>query len=354
MKPNPEMVNLAREFRGLTQTQLAESSGLTQARIARAEAGVGVELSEEEIGKLADALGFPKEFLFLQEPQYQYGTGAFYTRTRQMTAAERNLVSSTVNVLRIHVKRMLRHVDVQGSRFIPKMTSDEFFSPSGAALALRSAWKIPRGPIKNMTKLLESAGVIVVECDFGLAPMDATSINVGDTPPIIFVNKNVPGDRWRFTLAHELAHLVMHDIPRPAMEDEADEFASEFLVPSEEVAPDFSRMKSASLDFFLTLKSYWGVSIAALIMKAQSLRKIDENQKKWLFIQMSKLGMRKVEPAPIRKERPTLHPMMISHFRDTLGFNDEEFGAVVTYLPDRLKELYEVSSAEKPSLRVVR
>ncbi|MBK7012326.1 MAG: ImmA/IrrE family metallo-endopeptidase [Xanthomonadales bacterium] len=45
---------------------------------------------------------------------------------------------------------------------------------------------------------------------------------------MIFINKDVPGDRWRFTLAHELAHLVMHDIPKPDMEDEADEFASEF------------------------------------------------------------------------------------------------------------------------------
>jgi Zn-dependent peptidase ImmA (M78 family)/transcriptional regulator with XRE-family HTH domain len=355
MKPNPEMVILAREFRGLTQAQVADASGMTQARIARAEAGVGIELSDEEIDRLAAVLAFPRAFLFLQESRYPYGSSAVYTRTRQMTAAERHSVSSMVNVLRIQIKRMLDHVDVQGTRTIPKIGADEFQSPAGAAIALRSAWKLPKGPIRNLTKLLEGAGIIVVECDFGMAPMDATSIHVGDMPPVIFVNKNVPGDRLRFTLAHELAHLVMHDIPRPTMEDEADEFASEFLVPSEEIAPDFSRMKSANLEAFLSLKAYWGVSIAALIMKAQSLRKIDANQKKWLYIQMAKLSIRKNEPGPIPKERPTLHPMMVSHFRDTLRFNDEEFAKAIVFLPDRLKELYASPSAlEKPQLRVVR
>lgn len=348
------MVILAREYSGLTQAQVADASQLTQARVARAEAGVGADLSDDEIERLANALGFPKEFLFLQESRFPYGSSAVFTRTRQMTAAERHRVSSVVNVLRIQIKRMLDHVDVQGTRTIPQMGVDEFHSPTGVAIALRSAWKMPKGPIRNLTQLIESSGVVVVECDFGLAPMDATSIKFGDVPPIIFINRNVPGDRWRFTLAHELGHLIMHDIPRPTMEDEADEFASEFLVPSEEIAPDFSRMKSASLDTFVNQKGYWGVSIASLIMKAQSMRKIDENQKKWLFIQMSKLGIRKAEPAPIPKERPSLHPMMVSHFRETLKFSDAEFGAAIVFHPNRLKELYASSGIEKPSLRVVR
>src|SRR5690349_14768295 len=116
MKPNPEMVILAREFSGLTQAQVAEASGLTQARIARVEAGIGAELSEDEIARLADALKFPREFLFLPESRLPYGSSSVFTRTRHMSAAELRRISSMVNVLRIQVKRMLDHVDVQGTR----------------------------------------------------------------------------------------------------------------------------------------------------------------------------------------------------------------------------------------------
>ena len=354
MKLNPEMVILAREFQGYTQEEVAERSGLTQPRIARVEAGIGAELSDAELSSLFSALSFPREFFYLNESRFGYGTSSIFTRTRQTTAAEKKRLRSLVNVLRIQTKKMLDHVDVATSRPLPRLSLVDYPSPSAIAGALRDAWRLPVGPVKNLTKLIEGAGVIIIECDFGAIPMDATSIAVDDLPPMIFINRDVPGDRWRFTLAHELAHLVMHDIPKPEMEDEADEFASEFLVPSAEISPDFSRMRMDRLDSYLTLKSYWGVSIAALIMKAKSLGKVSAEQTKSLFIQMSKLGIRKNEPNPIAREQTNLHPMLVSYFKNDLGFTDEEFSQVIVFNPDRLKELYALSASEKPRLRVVR
>lgn len=354
MKVNPEMVILAREYRGLTQSALAQASGLSQPRIARVEAGTGAELSDDELKEIGKVLAFPIGFFFLQEQRFSYGTSAVFTRSRQLTATEKKKLSGLVNVLRIQIKRMLGHVDVQGSRRLPRLDIGEYGSATSVARALRAAWNMPRGPVRELTKLIEGAGVLIVECDFDAVPMDATSVMLAEMPPIIFIDKKVPGDRWRFTLAHELAHLVMHDIPRPAMEDEADEFASEFLVPSDEIAPEFTRLKASRLDSYVHLKEYWGVSIAALIMKAETLRKIDANQKKWLYIQMSKLGIRMVEPAPIAREPTSLFPMLLDYFRNEMKFTDEEFGAAIAYLPERLKELYSAPSSRRPALRVVR
>ena len=354
MKLNPEMVILAREFQGLTQVDLADKSGLNQSRIARVEAGIGAELTEEELTSLFAALDFPREFFFLNEDRFGYGTSSIFTRTRQTTAAEKKRLGSLVNVLRIQTKRMLDHVDVEASRPLPRLPLSEFQTATAVAGALREAWRLPLGPVKNLTKLIEGAGVIIIECDFGAVPMDATSVVIGDLPPMIFINREVPGDRWRFTLAHELAHLVMHDIPRPEMEEEADEFASEFLVPGAEIAPDLSRMRTDRLDTYLTLKSYWCVSIASLIMKAKSLGKVSADQSKNLFMQMSRLGIRKNEPNPIPKEQTNLHPMIVNYFRNDLGFSDEEFAKVVLFNQDRLKELYASGASEKPRLRVVR
>lgn len=354
MNLNPEMVILAREFQGLTQADLAQKCGLKQPRIARVEAGIGAELSDAERSALFAALDFPAEFFYLNEGRFGYGTSSIFTRTRKMTAGERKKVESLVNVLRIQTKRMLDHVDVETSRPLPRLSLDDYASPAMIAGALRDLWNLPLGPIRNLTKLIEGSGVIVVECDFGTVPMDATSIVNGDLPPMIFINREVPGDRWRFTLAHELAHLVMHDIPKPSMEDEADEFASEFLMPSSEIAPDMARIRTDKLESYLTLKSYWGVSIQSLIYKARSIGKLTEDQKRGLFIQMSKLRIRKNEPNPIQRESTNLHPMLVNYFRSDMGFTEQEFSKVVLFNPNRLKEIYGSVGTEKPKLRVVR
>ena len=77
---------------------------------------------------------------------------------------------------------------------------------------IRAAWLIPDGAINNLTILVESAGVIIIESDFGTNGIDGTSLWISETPPLIFINKDLPQDRYRFTLAHELGHLIMHDI----------------------------------------------------------------------------------------------------------------------------------------------
>jgi Zn-dependent peptidase ImmA (M78 family)/transcriptional regulator with XRE-family HTH domain len=356
MKPNPELVILAREYRGLTQADLASETGMRQPRIARIEAGSGADLDPGEMDEISRVLGFPKDFFFLPEQRFSYGSSSVFTRSRQLKASERRKVSGMVNILRIHARRMLDHIDIHQARPLPRLSLDDYETATACARALRVAWGCPNGPIRNLTKLLEGAGVLVIECDFAGVPMDATCIQLAELPPIVFIDKNVPGDRWRFTLAHELAHLVMHDIPRPSMEDEADEFASEFLVPSDEIAPDLSRASASKLQTYVPLKEYWGVSIAMLVMKARAIGKIDDNQKKWLYIQMNKLGIRKAEPAPIPKERVTLFPSMIQHFFTELEFSEEEFAAAIMFLPEHLGELYDVQPArlDKPRLRIVR
>ncbi|MBK7012325.1 MAG: helix-turn-helix domain-containing protein [Xanthomonadales bacterium] len=175
---NPQMVILAREFQGITQAELAERSGLKQPRIARIEAGIGADLSDDEKARIFSALEFPREFFFLSEERYGYGTSSIFTRTRQLTATERKRLSGLVNVLRIQTKKMLDHVDVQASRPLPRLSLDDYPSASAIAGTLRDAWKVPLGPVRNLTKLIEGAGVIIVECDFGSIPMDATSIAV--------------------------------------------------------------------------------------------------------------------------------------------------------------------------------
>jgi Zn-dependent peptidase ImmA (M78 family) len=130
-----------------------------------------------------------------------------------------------------------------------------------------------------------------------------------------------PGDRQRWSLAHELAHLVMHYTytgPISKIEDEADIFTAEFLVPAE--AARNGLRAPLTLTLLAELKSQWGVSIQSLIMRAFQLEIITDGQRRYLFRQMATRGWLRNEPVPIPSEKPRLLRKMIE---STYGFNTD-------------------------------
>jgi Zn-dependent peptidase ImmA (M78 family) len=114
------------------------------------------------------------------------------------------------------------------------------------------------------------------------------------------------GDRERFTLAHELGHLVLHTFrPRAAdPEGEANRFAGALLVPRLRAKENISDRKS--LTEYARMKATWGVSMQALIMRGAALGLIGETRKRSLFVQLSAKGWRKTEPVTIGHEAPLL------------------------------------------------
>ena len=149
----------------------------------------------------------------------------------------------------------------------------------------------PEGPIRNLTAVVERAGVCLVPVG-KLDGIDGLSSWVNGVP-VVGVNPNVPGDRFRHTLAHELAHLLCHVRKGETTEDEANRFAGAFLFPESEF--DDQMPARPQLRDFVNLKSSWGVSVAALVYRAHELEYIDDRRYRALQIQMSK--WRKSEPA---------------------------------------------------------
>lgn len=356
MTANPEMVTLAREFRGLTQEELARRLGVSQARIARIEGGV-LEASSTTVDMLADALQFPPAFFFLEENRLGFGSSAYFYRKRsELSATDRRRIHGLVNILRISIKKFVEFVDIEAKKALPCWElSDYGNSPKKIAEALRGLWQMPDGPVNDLTKLLEAAGVIVVSCDFGTRSMDATSIRLAEMPPLVFINDAIPGDRWRFTLAHELMHLVCHQAPSETMEDEADEFAAEFLLPEIDLRAQFSRYPKLRLVDFANLKQYWKTSMGALIERAHSLNCLDDNQRRYLWMTMSKLGYRLQEPNPIEKEQPkTLH-RVVQHFMSELDYGQSDMEKLLRLNRPELQSLFGVSaSGASPARRQMR
>ena len=95
----------------------------------------------------------------------------------------------------------------------------------------------------------------------------------------------------------------MHHLPTEEPEGEADRFASEFLMPADEIVPELSNM---TLQKAAALKLYWKTSMQSIIIRAKQLDKISTNSYEYLYRQLSERGYRKCEPVPLPAEEPEM------------------------------------------------
>jgi Zn-dependent peptidase ImmA (M78 family) len=152
-------------------------------------------------------------------------------------------------------------------------------------------------------------------------------------------------------LAHEAAHLILHHhlpLPGDTVEDEADRFASELLMPSTDIR---SFLRRPTLARLAGLKPYWKVAVQALIMRSYQLGQITYNQRSYLFSQISAAGFRLQEPFPIPKEEPTLITELIQNHLVDLGYDESALSKLLYLELAEFRSQYKSSSAR---LRVLR
>lgn len=353
---NPRMLMLAREARGLGQADIAARLKVNQGTISRMEGGV-VAITQAVLEGYSRELGFPQAFFCQWEPVHGTGTEAFhqmYRRRQALPAKALKQVEAHVNIIRMHLARLLNAVESTATTGIPSLDIDDFDGRADrVAEAVRAAWRLPTGPIDNVTQLIENAGGLVVRMDFGTDLVDATSIRYANVPPLFFVNDRLLGDRLRFTLAHELAHMVMHSgVPAPTMEDEADSFAAEFLMPARDIAPSLNRI---DLRKAAVLKPFWKVSMASLIYRAKTLGKLSDTQYRRLWMQMGSARIRTREPeeldVPI--ETPRLHKELVELHLNTLHYSPMQVAELLACSVEDFARMHRVSFGSSPTLKLV-
>ena len=161
----------------------------------------------------------------------------------------------------------------------------------------------------------------------------------------------------RFTLAHELGHLVMHRFPTATMEDEANQFASAFLMPAGDAASAFQGRR-VTLELLAALKPEWKVSMQALLMRAKALGYIDHNQSRYLWQQMGVKGWRLSEPAELdfEHEKPTVLRSIINAHLGALGYTLGDLCSLIPVHEHEFLKLYgpiNDNDPPRPRLRVV-
>ncbi len=161
---NFRMIRLARELRGLTQTQTAELGGLPQARLSRIETGQ-VEIVESDIVALSEALELPAAFF--SEPGAPAAVPIFRKRAIR-SARKLSTIQARLNCAVLIAQRLLAAgIDIDHANYFPDPGELPAEDPVGAAEILRRDWRLPVGRVDDVTAVIESAAGIVLRVYFG-------------------------------------------------------------------------------------------------------------------------------------------------------------------------------------------
>lgn len=317
---NPDLFKLAREERGLSQKALAEALSVAQSEISKVESGKKVP-GEEFVCKAAAFFGYMPTF-FAQTDVVLPEGGILHRKRSALSATDRARIEAEAKARMLDVSALAKCQEA----FASDLPARDERSPVEMARHLRKEWSVPSGPIDNLSLLVERHRVLILAFDFGTDLLDAFAVPQPDpdAPVCIAFNTNpaFPPDRHRFTLAHELGHVVLHrdefadESDEKRQEKEANEFAGEFLAPATDIREDlappltFARLRE--------LKAKWKMSMGALVHRAQDIGMIKKSEASRIWFLFGRYGYRKREPGMgLAPERARGVRRLLDMFRET-------------------------------------
>lgn len=309
----PTRLSVALRRRGITQRELGDQCGVTSQYISMFERGEK-DPPSDMISKMSSILGFSESFFsgLPVEPISLDGVSfrskrSMMSRTRDQGIGVGEIAANIVNV------------DLETRFRLPKADIPDLseHSPEVAAAILRARWQLGYEPIQNMVHLLESRGVRTFWIHNDSPSLDAFMFWRGTTPFVMLNSLKNAGDRARFDAAHELGHLVLHRLEKSLdskkVEDEANDFASAFLLPREQFereCPDHP-----NFPLLYEMKRKWKVSVAAMIMRGSKLGIFTEWQTRQAYQTLNVRGERTREKIPIIREQSRLHQMVFDSLK---------------------------------------
>lgn len=332
----PSRLEFARNRLGVTKVALARQSGVPERTLASYERGDHVPPAET-VDLLARSLGVHPSFLTADDIEpLPEGAPSFRALSR-MSARDATAALSS-GTLGIAVAGWLgKRLNLPGNA-VPtyERGSDD---PVGSAQRLRAEWGLGQAPIKNVVHLIEGRGVRVFSLPERLSDVDAFSFWWKSTAYVV-LNTRKSAERGRFDAAHELGHLVMHgDHGHPAgreREAEANRFAAEFLMPTDEILA--AGLRGAGVEQVLRAKGRWGVSAKALAYRLHELGITT----KWMYSstckRLAQMGYSGGEPGGAPRETSQLLEKALAALRERhLGIAD--IARDLHLLPETLHEL---------------
>ena len=335
---NGKRLKEVRRFRKLSITDLANEIGVSKQMISRYERGESIP-NATNYQKLVFSLGFPLSFLQLKDKFEEENLGTFYRSRLTSTQTEKKPSELKKKYLAILVNLFEKYVD------FPKLDDNTKLSskPALASQEIRKNWNIGNAPIGNMMDLLERHGFNLAMISSDTDKVDAFGSEIqinGENYYCILIDKdNNSYYRQQFSLAHELGHWALHSgkinpqeldsVDYRRIENQANEFASNFLLPATKFQADILG-NVTNLDYYITLKRKWNVSIASMIYRANDLGMLTPSEFRNLQKKISYRKWRKNEP--LDAESILMKPVAMRQAYDLISGSELFNGSTINNL----------------------
>lgn len=318
----PEQLSRARELKGLTKTALAKLISKTASAITQFEDGT-IQPDGKTVASMSLALSMPPQF-FARKP-FSKKILMEDCHFRSLRSVSQQLRRQSLRIGEL-VHELVLVLEELGIEF-PKEEISELKAQinleadiESIATQVRRAWGLGDGPIPELIKLVEAKGVIVLPLANVCREVDAFSTWYQGRPFIMLAMQKT-SSRTHFDIAHELAHLILHDDAHPGdpfLEKQADDFAASFLLPRETFLAECpSRW---NMNTFCALKRRWFVSIRALIYNARKLGRLTEASHRRASIELNSYNSRN-EPEEWTLQGPSMLKDALTLVEQELSFN---------------------------------
>ena len=349
---NFKQLTFAREYRGYLQTELAlKIKGLSQSNLSKYEKGIG-SLSDEVFDKIISFLNFPKSF-FNERIDICIENAHYRKKASVFTKKNKSHMEYSFKIIGYIIDNMSDSVEYPEFS-LQKIDIDEGYTVKEAAKYTRRILGLKSGAVKDINLIIENAGIVIVEVSDLHDGFDGVSAYTDKGTPFIVLNKNMSNDRKRFTLAHELGHIVLHsdifliDKSRDK-EVEANLFASEFLMPESEIKES---LRSLKLPYLSELKRYWLTSMASIVRRAKDLNCITADKYTYFNIELSRQGYKKEEPINVYIDSPHLFQDAYRIHIDDLDYTISELSESFHLPPDMITRF--TKSNRNNNLRILK
>ena len=271
-----ERIKQARTAAVLSLRELAEKVGVSAMAISKYETGKSTP-SSGVLLSLSKALGVPVEYFLrterveLEEVEYRKHTKLPKKLLRQI---EGDVLEQVERYLELeHVFPTLPIKPFKIPEGLPARIND-YAEIERVADIVRQAWDLGSNPIPELTDTLEEHGIKVFQTKlFHANRFDGLAATVNGMP-IIVVGEDWPGDRQRFTLAHEFGHLLLKGRLSGTLDEEkaSNRFAGAFLVAKSVVFHELGqRRRWLEPQELCVLKKVYGLSMAGWVHRASDL-----------------------------------------------------------------------------------
>lgn len=331
-----ERIRQARLLAGLTQEALANAlthagHPATKAVISKYEHNKSIP-SVDFLLLAASILKIPSSY-FLHEPKSNVNWLAFRRRSTLLSKEQEAVKAYAADIAELQIELQTLIYPNSAANLPEVMPVESGHDAEKAASQLRECWKLDEHPIDSLVQTAEDNQIIVVGWQKHEGEFDGLSGWCNHNFPVTVISIAVEVDRRRFTLAHELGHLVMNTqtVSDKVAEKLAHRFAAALLVPSERAIHELgTRRTRLDLEELGILKRKYGLSIAAWIFRAKDLNIITENHAKILWQEMSRRGWRHKEPVDYIGDELPLHLEQMAHRAVAEGLMS----------PDRIRRVY--------------